>query len=218
MSASFRVLMLGALLSAWAATPARVAMAAECPFATITVRDLTECERQDLTGTVGNRDHCASITLTGTKGPDRLYGNDGGNDVLVGRRGNDVIYGHAGDDVIRGGQGDDVLHGGVGSDELAGGKGDDTYTGGSGADRFVFRPSGRGDKIITDFDPCAGDRIILYSNRPGKWPPVADILASEVQEPGGYTVYTLRRGLTVETDVPLEAGDFVVKEGDVVVE
>ena len=129
-----------------------------------------------------------------------------------------MLRGNGGDDVIRGGRGNDELNGGPGSDELSGGKGDDTYTGGSGADRFVSRPSGKGDKIITDFDPCEGDRIILYSNRHGRWPSVADILDSEVQEPDGYTVYTLLRGLTVETDVPLEAGDFVVKEGDVVVE
>lgn len=38
---------------------------------------------------------------------------------------------------------------------------------------------------------------------------VPDILAGEVEEPGGYFVYKLNRGLTVETDVPLKAADFL---------
>lgn len=212
-----RVLTLFVLLFALAVIPAHVATAAECPSVIVTTRALTACEWQLLSPRPGDEHVCEPVTLTGTRGPDWLSGN-GGNDVLIGRRGNDVLLGNGGDDVIRGGRGKDELHGGPGSDELAGGKGDDTLTGGHDADRFVFEPSGKGDKIITDFDPCTGDRIMLYSNRPGRWPSVADILASEVQEPGGYTVYTLRRGLTLETDVPLEAGDFVVKEGDVVVE
>ena len=154
-----------------------------------------------------------ALELIGTKGPDRLSGNDG-NDVLIGKRGDDVLQGNGGDDVLRGGRDNDELYGGTGNDELDGGKGDDTFTGGHGADRFVFQFSAKGDNIITDFDPCAGDRIMLYSNRTGRWPSVADILASEVQESGGYTVYTLRNGLTVETSIPLETEDFAVKEGD----
>lgn len=213
-----RVLALGVLLFILLAVTPTVAVAAECEWATIEVRDLTKCEWQQLTGTPGDVDLCAPVTLTGTKGPDRLSGN-GGNDVLVGRRGDDVLRGDGGDDIIRGGGGNDEIHGGPGSDELSGGKGDDTFTGGHGGDRFVFSaPGAKGDKIITDFDPCTGDRIVLYSNEPGLWPPVAEILASEVQEPVGFTVYTLRHGLTVETDVPLGTDDFVVKEGDSVVE
>ena len=216
MSALSRALTLGALL-ALAVIPTHVVMAAECGFVTIEVRPLTECEWQRLSPIPGNEHVCEPVTLIGTAGPDQLYGN-GGNDVLIGGRGKDVLRGDGGDDVLRGGRGSDELNGGPGRDELYGGRGDDTLTGSHGADRFVFSPGAKGDKIITDFDPCAGDRIVLYSNRPGRWPSVADILASEVQEPGGYTVYTLRRGLTVETNVPLEAGDFVVKEGNVVVE
>ena len=40
---------------------------------------------------------------------------------------------------------------------------------------------------------------------------VSKILASEVEEAGPYFVYKLRRGLTLETDLPLEAGDFVLE-------
>lgn len=213
-----RVLALGGLFFILLAVTPTVAVAAQCPIPTITVRALTACEWQIQSPIPGNDHVCEPVTLTGTEGPDRLSGN-GGNDVLVGRRGDDVLRGDGGDDIIRGGGGNDVLHGGPGSDELSGGYGADTFTGGHGGDRFVFsRPGAKGDKIITDFDPCTGDRIVLYSNEPGRWPSVAEILASEVQEPGGFTVYTLHSGLTVETDIPLGAGDFVVKEGDSVVE
>ena len=78
------------------------------------------------------------------------------------------------------------------------------------SDRFVFSPNNKGDKIITDFDPCFSSRdwIVLVGKG---WPSVADILASEVEESGGFFVYRLRRGLTVETDVPLETGDFLLE-------
>lgn len=218
MSTLFRTLALSALLFALAVMPAHIATAAECSISSrVVIRPLTACEWQRLKPRPGNEHVCEPVTLIGTTGPDQLYGN-GGNDVLIGGRGKDVLHGDGGDDVLRGGRGNDELNGGPGKDELYGGRGDDTLTGSYGADRFVFSsPEVKGDKIITDFDPCTGDRIMLYSNRPGRWPSVADILASEVQEPGGYTVYTLRPGLTVETGVPLEAGDFVVKEGNVVV-
>ena len=194
-----------------------------------------KCEWQRLSPRPGDEDACEPLTLIGTNGPDRLRGADGddvlrgrggndvirggggndelyggpGNDVLLGGKGDDELRGRDGNDVIRGGDGNDELYGGPGDDVLRGGKGDDTYTGGHNADRFVFTSSGKGDKIITDFEPCDGDRIVLSSAGTDRWPTVADILASEVQEPGGYTVYTLRRGLTVETDVILEAADFV---------
>ena len=111
--------------------------------------------------------------------------------------------------VLRGTSGDDDLVGGPGDDELYGWTGDDTYTGGAVDDRFVFSPLSNGDKIITDFDDH--DQIVLSSARFGLWPGVADILASEREEPAGYFVYTLIDGLTVETDIPLAAGDFAVE-------
>ena len=139
--------------------------------------------------------------MIGTNGDDLLYGN-GGDDVIRGKTGNDELYGDGGNDVLSGGPGDD---------ELSGGKGDDTYTGGPDADRFVFAVWGKGDKIITDFDPCFSRRDYIVLKASPRWPTVADIIASEVQEPDGFTVYTLRRRLTVETNTPLRAEDFVVE-------
>ena len=151
----------------------------------------------------------APITDTGTHGPDDLTGA-GGDDVLSGGRGDDVLRGLGGDDALYGDSGDDELLGGAGNDELDGGSGDDTYTGGAGADRFVLSPDGPGDKIITDFDATEGDVIVLSAAPPGlPWPSVADIVASVVAQGDRYTVYTLHDGLTVETDTPLRAADFV---------
>ncbi len=165
-----------------------------------------------------------ALELTGTTGPDTLEGGDG-NDLLIGKKGNDVLRGLAGKDELRGGKGDDDLHGGRGADTLFGGQGDDeltggrgadrllggdgddTYTGGPGADRFVFFSGEAGEKIITDFGD--GDDVIVL--RGADWPALADIVASGVEQDDGYTVYTLADGLTVETDTPLWAEDFVVK-------
>ena len=151
----------------------------------------------------------APITQSGTHGPDDLAGA-GGNDVLSGGRGDDVLRGLGGDDALYGDSGDDELLGGDGDDELDGGSGDDTYTGGAGADRFVFSPDGPGDKIITDFDASEGDVIVLSAAPSGRpWPSVADIVSSVVAQGSQYYVYTLHDGLTVETDTPLRAADFV---------
>lgn len=165
-----------------------------------------------------------ALELTGTTGPDTLEGGDG-NDLLIGKKGNDVLRGGRGKDELRGGKGDDDLHGGRGADTLFGGQGDDeltggrgadrllggdgddTYTGGPGADRFVFVAGETGEKIITDFG--AGNDLIVL--RGGDWPALADIVASGVEQDDGYMVYTLADGLTVETDTPLWAEDFVVK-------
>lgn len=57
----------------------------------------------------------------------------------------------ASNDTIQGGNGDDFLDGGAGNDML---------TGGAGRDMFVLR-SGGGHDVVTDFDPAAGDRVML---------------------------------------------------------
>ena len=149
------------------------------------------------------------IIWTGTSGPDEHSGA-GSDDELYGLGGNDVLRGLGGDDELMGGRGDDVLLGGPGDDELVAGSGNDDLTGGAGADRFVFSPDEPGDKIITDFSATEGDMIVLNAAQEGYWwPPVVDIVASVVAQGTRYTVYTLYDGLTVETDVPLRAEDFV---------
>ncbi len=163
-----------------------------------------------------------SLNLSGTNGPDDLDGSDagdtlkgrqgddvlrglGGNDELRGGKDNDDLYGGRGADKLYGGEGDDRLYGGRGNDRLFGGNGDDTYTGGPGQDRFIFLSGETGDKIITDFEP--GDLIVLRADG-DPWPSVADIIAGVVAQDDRYFVYTLSNGLTVETDMALDAGDF----------
>ena len=152
---------------------------------------------------------------TGTNGADDLRGG-GGADRLVGRRGNDKLFGKGGNDelrggvgndLLRGGAGDDVLYGGRGGDVLRGGVGNDVLHGGNGKDRFAFALGNSGHKVIADFE--AGDTIALGADPEGdSWPAVADIVAGAVVQDGRYT-YTLRPGLTVETNTLLRVEDFV---------
>ena len=118
--------------------------------------------------------------LNGGSGNDTIYGNGGGDAIILGGSGDDKIYiisgmsslayadGEDGDDILlnntnnggvsilRGGNGDDILHGHVG---------DDTLTGGPGADKFVIK-SGEGSSnldnvsIVTDFKDGL-DKILL---------------------------------------------------------
>ena len=63
-------------------------------------------------------------------------------------------------DHLVGTTGVDTVDGGRGNDFLDGGAGNDTLTGGDGADTFVLR-SGGGHDVVTDFNPAAGDRVLL---------------------------------------------------------
>lgn len=65
--------------------------------------------------------------VTGSAGPDTLYGHDQVNDEIAGGTGNDTLHGLRGDDLLLGGAGNDVLDGGAGTDEMHGGTGDDLY-------------------------------------------------------------------------------------------
>ena len=144
--------------------------------------------------------------LRGGAGADRLVGRRG-NDELRGKGGDDELRGGRGNDLLRGGAGDDVLHGGRGNDVLRGGIGNDVLHGGRGGDRFAFALGARGRKVIADFG--AGDTIALGADpEGGSWPAVAEIVAGAAVQDGRYT-YTLRPGLTVETNAPLAVGDFV---------
>jgi Ca2+-binding RTX toxin-like protein len=70
----------------------------------------------------------------GTAGVDRIYGNNGAHDYLVGHDGGDAIFGYRGNDTIYGDVGNDFIDGGLGDDELYGGADSDTIAGGLGAD------------------------------------------------------------------------------------
>ena len=74
-----------------------------------------------------------ACTITGTNGPEFLYGTSG-RDVICGLGGNDTIYGGAGHDIIYGGAGSDRLYGGAGNDSIHGNGGTDFLRGGTGND------------------------------------------------------------------------------------
>ncbi|MBQ0821292.1 hypothetical protein KBI52_13890 [Microvirga sp. HBU67558] len=74
--------------------------------------------------------------LYGDEGNDELRGGDAGN-LLHGGSGNDHAYGGAGGDKLNGDSGDDVLEGGAGVDKVSGGFGQDTVIGGAGTDELV---------------------------------------------------------------------------------
>jgi serralysin len=121
--------------------------------------------------------------LNGGSGNDTIYGNGGGDAIILGGSGNDKIYivsgmstlayadGEDGDDVLLNNTnngGDSILRGGDGDDNLHGGVGKDILTGGSGADKFVIK-SGEGSSnldnvsIVTDFKDNL-DKILLVGD------------------------------------------------------
>jgi hypothetical protein len=110
--------------------------------------------RADLLLGAGGNDRIAA-----GRGADVALGK-GGHDRLDGGTGADRLYGGLGRDTLLGGGGDDSLRGDRGQDRLTGGAGDDLLTGGRGADLFIFR-RGHGEDRITDFNPGAGDRLLL---------------------------------------------------------
>ena len=114
----------------------------------------------------------------GGSGNDRLMLGDGndlghggvGDDVLVGAEGNDTLYGDAGNDRLFAGFGNDELYGGDGQDTLTanggdntlvGGAGDDVLYGGDGVDKFVFSLGDGSVDRVFNFDPLAGDEVIV---------------------------------------------------------
>ena len=211
MPASFRALILGALLFALAATP--YPADAACTLQEAIMLPLSPCEWQRFRPRPGgpdpNASPCLPLTLTGTDSADRLEGEQG-DDLIVGKKGADVLTGSWGDDTLKGGRGADTLNGSIGFDTLIPGRGDDTLTGGRAPDDFVFTKSGLGRKFITDFDSDE-DCIVLSTENNASWKSIADIIASVKAVGSGNYVYTLRRGLKVETTVPLRAEDFEVK-------
>lgn len=117
----------------------------------------------DLQGGDGNdllRGNWGNDRLEGGWGNDTLLGGEGDDPLLRGRGGADLIKGGDGNDFLVGNTGNDTLKGGDGNDQLYGSTDDDILTGGKGSDFFGFR-DGHGMDIITDFNPAAGDKIVL---------------------------------------------------------
>ena len=85
------------------------------PFDSITVRDITAFDDQDLIG---------------------------GNDRLIGGPERDIIDGQRGDDVIDGNEGNDEIEGGLGSDTIDGGAGIDYVIGDAGQILREFNADG----------------------------------------------------------------------------
>ena len=96
--------------------------------------------------------------MLGESGNDRLFGNDG-NDQLSGGTGNDRLFGNDGNDELLGDNGHDVIFGNEGDDILRGGTGNDRLSGGAGVDIFVLAAR-EGRDTITDFE-LGIDRIGL---------------------------------------------------------
>jgi Ca2+-binding RTX toxin-like protein len=82
-----------------------------------------------------------------------------------GTRGNDRIYGDDRVNMIYADAGNDRLYGGGGNDHLDGEAGRDTLTGGAGYDDFYFgsRPSRNAVDVITDYDKNY-DAILLSND------------------------------------------------------
>ena len=115
------------------------------------------------------------MTITGTKGKDKVNATKtvkgeplptGEEDQIVGKGRKDKLSGLDGDDTIGGGGGRDVLKGGAGDDRLAGGGGRDKYIGGDGIDSFVFdtkvTPTGLFDHLSMAAVKRRADKIVDY--------------------------------------------------------
>ena len=94
-------------------------------------------------------------TITGTDGPDVLYGG-GGNDTIKGLSGIDHLCGGEGNDLIDGGATRDGLDGGAGNDVIIGRGGWDDWTGSNDAGNDVFR-GGNGADSGTGLASAPGD-------------------------------------------------------------
>ena len=141
------------------------------------------------------------LTVTGSEAGEVLEGDVDG-DLIEGLGGNDDLFGYGGDDIIRGGPGKDFLEGGAGDDTLEGGAdsdvltgalGNDTLRGGAGADAFDIY-GGDGQDVVEDFDPDAGDMVILDSVGFADY---AGMLANHaVQDGNDVVIYTDESGTT----------------------
>lgn len=115
-------------------------------------------------------------SLKGSSKNDRIYGHgesgagdDGADDIIVGRGGDDQLYGQGGNDQLDGGAGNDQLYGGGGQDNLFGEAGDDWLYGGSGQD-LLYGEQGA-DTLMgeagDDWLYGGADNDVLYGNGVG---------------------------------------------------
>jgi Ca2+-binding RTX toxin-like protein len=178
-------------------------------------------DTQTILVTVGNVD---GVTITGTKGKDKVTASKtvkgeplptGEEDVIGGRGGNDRLFGLGGNDEIKGGAGRDTVAGGAGDDLLSGGVGRDKYVGGPGLDSYVFDtqliPRSLFDhlsmaavkkRVDTIADYEKGEQIILDSDvfkGLSKGPLAADQfhIGKEAAAPTHRVVYDESRGLLI---------------------
>ncbi len=141
-----------------------------------------------------------AVTHQGSSADERILGDGGANDIVLGQgddtfssgrgddvvrggagrdrgglgSGDDVAFGGAGDDVLNGGPGDDMLYGEDGIDRMRLGGGADTAFGGAGNDVFYERADelGAGDKLYGG--EGLADTLIVLS------PGVLDLTALDV--------------------------------------
>ena len=139
--------------------------------------------------------------LNGGSGNDTIYGNGGGDAIILGGSGDDKIYivsgmssnayadGEDGDDILLNNTnngGDSKLRGGNGDDHLHGGSGLDTLTGGPGADKFVIK-SGEGSSnldnvsTVTDFKDGL-DKILLVGGLTYNDITIVDVSSEQVSQ------------------------------------
>ncbi len=133
--------------------------------------DLLDYSGYDLTAVVNLSEYVATGVggevvriegVLGSKGNDRLFGDDAsnrlvgndGDDQIIGRAGNDVLEGGAGEDMVLGGTDNDLLDGGDGNDRLDGGEGEDRVQGAAGNDELY---GGAGDDLL---EGGAGDDLV----------------------------------------------------------
>jgi hypothetical protein len=100
----------------------------------------------------------AGVALSGTAGPDSLWGG-AGNDLLTGGAGDDLLFAGAGANTLMGGVGDDILVVTSGQNVLIGGPGRDLFVVGL---PDLLR---RGDARILDFE--AGVDALVVPHVPG---------------------------------------------------
>ncbi|MCU0569795.1 MAG: hypothetical protein MUF49_24875 [Oculatellaceae cyanobacterium Prado106] len=110
----------------------------------------------------GNGNTSISISMAvrlvrGTRGSDRLRGEDQNDDILGGD-GDDHLMGRGGDDILRGGKGRDRLRGGTGTDTMIGGGNADVYVLSDAVDTMT-----QADRLkpIKSWD-LIGDRAIAF--------------------------------------------------------